>query len=49
VLAVAQVTNPGLQIGRIVLLDGFTVSYNVSLATDGCPFATWSEKGQVDV
>jgi hypothetical protein len=47
--AVAQISDPGLQRRRVVLLDVGAVSADAGLAADGRPFAGRGEEGQVDV
>jgi len=49
VLSVAEVTDPCLERGRIVLVDEATVCHNLGLARDGGPFAGVVEEAEVDV
>ncbi len=46
--AVAQVTEPGFEGGRVVFLDGGAVSEDICLSGNGGPFAGGVEEGDVD-
>lgn len=50
VLSVAEITNPCLESGAVVLVDGFAIGEELSLAGDGSPLAGRGvDKGKVDV
>lgn len=48
VLAVAEITDPRLQRGAVVLMDELAVGDDLGLAGDGGPFAGRLEEGEVD-
>ena len=48
-LAIAEVADPGLQSGRVVLVDDLAVGDDFGIARDGTPLARVVEESKVDV